>query len=304
MKRFITMLAIIMAMLALTLSVGATESEIPATTESPAIVTEAPATAEPTPEVTATPAITETAPAVTEPPKPITTEAPAVTEPPEPITEASPVEDDEPEYIPPAPETSAPDINVPDKESLTDTIVGWLDKLDENLSGIELWETAKAWILTNLDTVVGAILAFITLIVGLATKFSFVPKIVKKVQLLFNAIGTWYDENTQAVKDIIKSFSDFCTEMRTITDKVAAQSEENLALRQRLVEVEEEYIKAQQENIRVQQLLLDYTKLSAEEFQALVQTSDLTKADLDRHYEDYKKKVALIEEAAEGSDKK
>lgn len=280
MKRFITMIAVVMAMLALTFTVGAVESDIPTVTESPA--------------QSEAPAITEAVPAVTEPP--IVTDAPDVTDEPEP-----PIEDEEPEYIPPIPETDAP-LTVPDKESLTDTIVGWLDKLDEDLSGIELWETAKAWILTNLDTVVGAILAFITLIVGLATKFSFVPKIVKKVQLLFNAIGTWYDENTQAVKDIIKSFSDFCAEMRTITDKVAAQSEENLALRQRLVEVEEDYIKAKEESTRVQQLLLDYTKLSAEEFQTLVQTSDLTKADLDRHYETYKEKIALIEAAAERGD--
>ena len=289
MKRFITMIAVVMAMLALTFTVGAVESDIPTVTESPA-QSEAPATTE-------APAITETAPAVTEPPAPMTTELPEITEAPE-----LPDEEEEPEYLPPTPETSEPTMTVPDKESLTDTIVGWLDKLDEDLSGIELWETAKAWILTNLDTVVGAILAFITLIVGLATKFSFVPKIVKKVQLLFNAIGTWYDENTQAVKDIINSFSDFCAEMRTITDKVAAQSEENLALRQRLVEVEEDYIKAKEESTRVQQLLLDYTKLSAEEFQTLVQTSDLTKADLDHHYKTYKEKIALIEAAAERGD--
>lgn len=304
------MIAVVMAMLALTFTVGALESDIPTVTESPAL-SEAPSTAEPAPDVTE-------APAITEPPVPITTEVPAVTESKPAITEPPivtdatdvtdepepPIEDDEPEYIPPTPDTSAPGLTVPDKESLTDTIVGWLDKLDEDLSGIELWETAKAWILTNLDTVVGAILAFITLIVGLATKFSFVPKIVKKVQQLFSAIGTWYDENTTEIKNIIQAFSDFCSEMRTITNKVAAQSEENLALRQRLVEVEEDYIKAKEESTRVQQLLLDYTKLSAEEFQTLVQTSDLTKADLDRHYETYKEKVALIEAAAEGSDKK
>lgn len=289
MKRFVTMIAVVMAMLALTLSVGAVESDIPTVTESPA-QSEAPVTAEPAPDATE-------APAITEPPAPITTELPEITEAPE-----LPDEEEEPEYLPPTPETSEPTLTVPDKESLTNTIVGWLDKLDEDLSGIELWETAKAWILTNLDTVVGAILAFITLIVGLATKFSFVPKIVKKVQLLFNAIGTWYDENTQAVKDIIKSFSDFCTEMRTITDKVAAQSEENLALRQRLVEVEEDYIKAKEESTRVQNLLLGYTKLSAEQFHKLVQCSDMTKAELDDDHDYYKKKIACIEEAEERGD--
>ena len=264
-------LAAMLAILALTFGVGAVDEEIDLT---PGI---------------ANAAIPGTTAPVTEAPA---TEAP--------VTEDEP--EDEPEDIFTIPDTSTSDLAVPDKESLTDSIVGWLDKLDEDLSGIELWETAKAWILTNLDTVVGAILAFATLIVGLATKFSFVPKIVKKVQLLFNAIGTWYDENTAAIKDIIEKFSNFCAEMRVIVNKVEKQSEENLALRQRLVEVEEDYIKAKEESTRVQKLLLGYTKLSAKQFQALVQTSDLPKAELDKQYEMYKEEIALIEEASEGSD--
>ena len=295
MKRIATMIAVILAMLALTLSVGATESETLATAESTTPVTEAPV-------ITEAPA-TE-APAITEAPA---TEAPVITEPPEPITEAPPVEDDEPEYIPPTPDTSAPAPNFPDEESFKDSIIELLDKLDEDLSGIEIWETLKAWILKNLNTVVGVLMILAALIHAFSqhrTKIKHViPKITGVVTKFGKDIGTWSTENTTKLTELETKFDTFTTKNQTIIDKVAAQSEENLALRQRLVAVEEDYIKATEDSARVQNLLLGYTKLSAEQFHKLIQCSDMTKAELDDDHDYYKKKIACIEEAEERGDK-
>lgn len=216
----------------------------------------------------------------------------------------------------PMEEPSEPALTTPAEEQVQGGITDIVDKLDRSLNGIELWETAKTWIMDNLSMLVGAIMAIITASVGLATKFKFIPKIINYVKELGAAIGQWYDHNTAELKSLITSFSTLKTslqdylaqEVKPLVKQVEEQSRENERLRQENNELYREYIKARAETNRIEGALLEYTKLTAEEFEDLIQTSDLTKADLDKHYESYKKKKALIEavcaadEAAEGSD--
>lgn len=216
----------------------------------------------------------------------------------------------------PMEEPQEPALTTPTEDEVQGGITDIVDKLDQSLSGIEIWETAKTWILDNLSMLVGIIMAIITAIVGLATKFSFIPKIISYVKTLAAAIGKWYDDNTAELKELITSFASLKTslqnylaqEVKPLVEKVEQQSQENERLRQENNQLYREYIKARAQTNRIEGALLEYSRLAAEEFEDLIQSSDLTKADLDKHYESYRTKVALIEavcaadEAAEGSD--
>lgn len=215
----------------------------------------------------------------------------------------------------PEAEDELPALTTPTEEDVEQGVTDAIDQIDKSLAGMELWETAKAWLLDNLSTVVGVIMAIATTIVGLATKFSFVPKIVNYVKTLATAIGDWYDKNTKQVRELVESFAalkislqDYLqNEVRPLVEQVEQQSRENEALLAERNQLYREYIEARARTLEVEQALLDYTRLAAEEFEDLIQTSDLTKADLDRHYDNYKSKVALIEAvitpaATEGGD--
>lgn len=215
----------------------------------------------------------------------------------------------------PMEEPQEPALTAPAEDDVQSSITGIVDKLDQSLSGIEIWETAKTWILDNLSMLVGVVMAIITAVVGLATKFRFIPKIITYVKTLAAAIGEWYDRNTAELKTLITSFANLkaslqdylAQEVKPLVEKVERQSAENERLRQENNQLYREYIKARSETNKKEAALLEYAKLMADEFEDLLQTSDLTKADLDSHYDSYKKKVALIEaacadDAAEGSD--
>ena len=214
----------------------------------------------------------------------------------------------------PMEEPDEPALTTPSEEDVQSGITDMVDKLDKSLSGLELWESAKTWIMDNLSMLVGAVMAVITAIVGLATKFSFIPKIIQKIQQFAASVGEWYDHNTAELKSLISSFAALKTslqdylaqEVKPLVQEVEKQSRENEQLRQENNELYREYIKARSETNKKETALLEYAKLMADEFEDLLQTSDLTKADLDSHYESYKKKVALIEAACsddtEGSD--
>ena len=191
----------------------------------------------------------------------------------------------------------APELTAPTEEQIEAGVTDLVDELDKSLSGIEPWETAKEWVLTNLSTVVGAITAVAALIFGLLTKFSFMPKIGGLIQQFGTAIHEWYSDNTDKVKGLVQSMSDFLTEMRQIIKTVAKQSEENKRLLEENARLYREYIDVRSLTNLVETAMLKYAKLSAEEFEDLIQTSDLPKADLDRHYDAYKAKTGIIEAA-------
>lgn len=194
-------------------------------------------------------------------------------------------------------EGAAPELTAPTEEQIETGVTDLVDELDKSLSGIELWETAKEWVLTNLSTVVGAITAVAALIFGLLTKFSFMPKIGGLIQQFGTAIHEWYSDNTDKVKGLVQSMSDFLAEMRQIIKTVAKQSEENKRLLEENARLYREYIEVRSQTNLVETAMLECAKLSAEEFEDLIQTSDLTKADLDRHYDAYKAKIEIIEAA-------
>lgn len=201
---------------------------------------------------------------------------------------------------------TTPALTAPTEDEVEQEVEGWIDRIDESLSGVELWETAKAWLLANLSTVVGVIMAVITAVVGLATKFSFVPKIVNYVKTLGAAIGEWYDSNTKQVRTLVESFSalklslqDYIqNEIKPLVEQMEEQSRENTELRAERNQLYREYTEAKARSLRIETALLEYTKLSAQEFEDLIQTSDLTKAELDKHHASYQAKLALIEAAS------
>lgn len=194
-------------------------------------------------------------------------------------------------------QTTEPELTAPTEEQIESGVTELVDELDKSLAGIDIWEQAKEWILTNLSTVVGALTAFAALVFGLMTKFSFLPKISGIIQQFGGAIHEWYSDNTDKVKGLVQSMSDFLTEMRQIIKTVAKQSEENKRLLEENARLYREYIEVRSQTNLVERAMLEYAKLSAEEFEDLIQTSDLPKADLDRHYDAYKAKTGIIEAA-------
>ena len=199
---------------------------------------------------------------------------------------------EQPELTEPAEQSP---ITAPTEQQVQQGVTDFIDKVDGKLSGVEMWETAKAWVLENLSTVVGVITAISMLTAALATKFSFIPKIIGKVQQFGTAVGQWYEANTESVKNMKNALAEFIGEMRKIIDTVAAQSAENKELREQNAELMRECIRTKQEYNAINTQLLEYAKIMADEFEDLLQTSDLTKADLDAHYDAYRQKIALIE---------
>ena len=207
-------------------------------------------------------------------------------------------------------------ITIPDAGAVEDGVVDLVDRLDKGFAGAEFWERGKAWVLANLSTIVGAVMAASTVIVGLATKFSFVPKILKKIKEFSASMGKWYDANTGEVKNLTEAFSKlktslqdyFAEEIKPIIDKIDQQSEENNRLIEENNYLRREFIKYRDRADKIEGALLEYSKLSAEEFYNIILQSDLTKAELDRNHDAYMTKLRLIESAhpedgtSEGSD--
>ena len=213
------------------------------------------------------------------------------------ITLSIPVFATEGEVLDTVTEAPVPELTAPTEEQVEAGVTDLVDELDKSLSGIGFWETAKDWILSNLSTVVGAITAVAAVVLGIATKFGFMPKIAGLIQKFGTAIHEWYSDNTDKVRSLAQSMSDFIAEMREVINTVAKQSEENKQLREENARLYKEYITVRSQTNLVEAAMLECAKLTAEELEDLIQTSDLTKADLDKHYEYYKAKIEIIEKA-------
>lgn len=170
----------------------------------------------------------------------------------------------------------------------------------ENEDSIDIsiwWETAKDWVIEHLSTVVGAVMAIATFSIGVATKFSFVPKILAAFKSLFASIGEWYEKNGKQLEDFRGIMEGFTANAGKIIEDVKNQSAENSELRKELVNVRKEYISLQNKNNALERALFSSTLILADQFEDLIQASGLTKAEADRHYEQYTNKKKLIAEA-------
>lgn len=204
---------------------------------------------------------------------------------------------------------------IPDEDEVRKDVTSWIDRLSATFGGMQFWEDAKAWILDNLDMIVGGIMAVITAIVGLATRFRWIPKLMNAWTALKVAIGKWYDENSKSLAafavavDALKGQLQelILHEVKPIVEKVEKQSAEVERLEAENNELRRDYILSRERADRIEGALLEYSKLAAEEFYHLIQQSDLTKEELNRHYDAYHAKLELIESAtlvgrAEGGD--
>lgn len=193
----------------------------------------------------------------------------------------------------------------PTEDEVEQDVLTWVDKMSAIFGDAEFWENTKAWIIDNLSTVVGAILAVITTIVGVVAKVKMLPEIKAKFQSLGAAIGQWYDENNKEVDDMRESFNAlkvlllnfFKDEIKPMVDNIERQSAEVRRLEQENAYLRQEYIESRAQTNRIEAALLEYTKLTAEEFYNIIQMSDLSKDERNRHYEAYQQKIAAIEEA-------
>ena len=193
-------------------------------------------------------------------------------------------------------ETSADTMTaIPSADEIKQDVLDTIDKVDWTLSGVELWEDVKAWILNHLSTVVGAITALLTLIIGLATKFSFVPRIVKSFGVLFDSIKKWYVDNVDALKDFRAQFDKFTASLKGTVDAVEEQSKENNDLRHALDAALKENKELREHYISVESALLEAALLDAQQHQRLIQLSGMSCADLDAEYKDYKARVEAIQ---------
>lgn len=210
------------------------------------------------------------------------------TDAPEAVTSAAPAETD-----------TAPAETVPTAEEIEQKVLDTINKIDWTLSGARLWEEIKVWVLNHLSTVVGAITVVMTLVLGLATKFSFIPKIIQAVKNLYEAIGKWYSENSGALRELRDKYETFIAELSNIIGTVAKQSEENNELRHALADALEENKQLVKRHEEVEAALLQAALLDAQQHQRLIQLSSLSCADLDAEYKDYKERVEAIKSLLE-----
>lgn len=195
---------------------------------------------------------------------------------------------------------------IPSADEIKQDVLDTINKIDWTLKGVELWEEVKDWTLNHLSTVVGAISAILTLIIGIATKFSFVPKVISSFNTLGAAVKAWYTDNVETIKGLRQIIEEFQQNIRETTDEVARQSAENNELRHSLDEALQENKELKTHYIQVESALLEAALLDAQQHQRLVQLSSLSCADLDAEYEDYKARVAavksLLEDDTAGTD--
>lgn len=192
---------------------------------------------------------------------------------------------------------------VPTEDEVREDVTSWVDRLSETFGGMQFWEEAKEWILSNLDMIVGGIMAIATATVGLATRFRWLPRLLNAWETMKNAIGKWYDENSKTLTAFAVSVDALkgqlqeliLHEVKPIVEKVEQRSAEVERLELENAELRREYISSRERADRIEGALLEYSKLAAEEFYQLIQQSDLTKEELNRHYDAYHAKLDLIE---------
>ena len=290
MKKLLSLLIALLMIGALAIGASATE-EVPADTvteEVPAdtVAEEVPADTV-TEEVTTIEGVTEE---VTEEDVPIDEE---VTEEDEPIDEEVTEEDAFEDTAPVTdPAEDVPEQEEPDKS------------FGEMFGDFADWEAASEWLVDNLSTVIGAVLALVTAIVGMYAKGRMMPDIKSKFASLLAAIGSWYDQSSKDSVELHGAFEALKValmnyikdEIKPMVDQIAAQSAEVERLEGENAQLRAEYIESRRNTELIETALLEYTRLAAEEFYNIIQQSDLTKAELNRHYETYQEKLKLIEQ--------
>ena len=279
MKKFLSLLIALLMIGALAIGASATE-EVPADTVTEEVSADTATEEVPadtvTGEVTTIEGVTEE---VTEEDEPIDEE----------VTEEDVYEDTAPVT---EPAEDVPEQEEPDK-SFSEIFGDFAD-----------WEAVSQWLIDNLSTVIGAVLALVTAIVGMYAKGKMMPDIKSKFASLLAAIGSWYDQSSKDSVELHGAFEALKValmnyikdEIKPMVDQIAAQSAEVERLEGENAQLRAEYIESRRNTELIETALLEYTRLAAEEFYNIIQQSDLTKAELNRHYETYQEKLKLIEQ--------
>ena len=197
----------------------------------------------------------------------------------EPVTEASNAEGNgdtvtETEPIPEETEMAPTEKN-PEQEELEEQIKDAVNKTDEYLSGNVWWERAKTWIIENLSTVAGLIMALAAIGTALFARVGLIPRAVNTVTAFGNNCQSKFDSILSTVETDSKARATFLKNADAVLAKMKEQADENATLREELAESRKQVIALCEQKAANENALTEASVMIAEALESVVEISSV-----------------------------
>lgn len=170
---------------------------------------------------------------------------------------------------------STPSVNDPKKEELEEQIKDAVNKTDEYLSGNVWWESAKTWIIENLSTVAGLIMALAAIGTALFARVGLIPHAVNTVTAFGNNCQSKFDSILNTVETDGKARAAFIKNADAILAKMQEQANENASLREELAESRKQVIELCQHKAASESALTEASVMIAEALESVVEISSV-----------------------------
>lgn len=217
-----------------------------------------------------------------------------------PMTDALTVEPLPDEALPAATEAEgSASKNDPQKEEIEEQIKDAVNKTDEYLSGNVWWEAAKTWIIENLSTVAGLIMAVAAIGTAMFARVGIIPRAVNTVTAFGNNCQSKFDSILSTVESDSKSRAAFIKNADAILTKMQEQAAENESLREELAESRQQIIALCEHKAASEKALTDASVMIAEALESVVEISSVAQIRKDAIFsrlEEAKKQIRACQE--------
>ena len=159
-----------------------------------------------------------------------------------------------------------------------------IGKTDEYLSGNLWWESAKAWIIDNLSTVAGLVMAVAAIGAAIFAKIGLIPRAVNTVNAFGSSCQNKFDEIISAVEADTRESTAFIKEARAVLEKMKEQSDENEALRLELSKSREELLSLEKAKSASEQALTESCLLLSSALESVIEISSIAQVRKDAIY--------------------
>lgn len=178
-----------------------------------------------------------------------------------------------------SPDTSVPESSAPSggqqKEELEEQIKDAVNKTDEYLSGNVWWEAAKTWIIENLSTVAGLIMAVAAVGTAMFARVGLIPRAVNTVTAFGDNCQSKFDNILSTVESDSKSRSAFIKNAEQTLAKMQEQADENASLRGELAESRKQVIALCEQKAASEKALTEASVMIAEALESVVEISSV-----------------------------
>ena len=193
----------------------------------------------------------------------------------------------------------APDGKAEVEEQIKDAV----NKTDEVLSGNVWWESAKTWIIENLSTVSGFVMAVAAVFAAIFAKVGIIPQAINAVKSYGNNCQNSFSEILNTMNTTKKETEAFIESAEAVISDIKAEADENKKLREELEESRQKVIELCQRQSNTEKAMAESAVLVADAMEQIVEISSIAQTRKDAIFTRLEKAKTRIEsELLEGEE--